>query len=181
MPTAAEHVLEHVRSRPPTLGTGRLVCIDGPAGSGKTTLATDVARLAPEAVVVHADELLQGWSGLPGLAASVEAMLRPLARGRTGHWRRWDWLASCWAETHAVEPGGLLVVEGVGSGAAAYADLIGCLVWVEAGDAEVRLQRGLDRDGEQMRPQWEQWMREEAALHAADRTRERADVVVTTG
>ena len=181
MPSAAEQVLELVRSRPPTLGTGRLVCIDGPAGSGKTTLATDVSRLAPEAVVVHADELLQGWGGLPGLAASVEAMLRPLAEGRPGHWRRWDWLADRWAETHTVEPGGLLVVEGVGSWAASYADLIGCLVWVEAADAEVRLRRGLARDGEQMRPQWEQWMREEAALHADGGTRTLADVVLTTG
>ena len=31
-------------SRPPTLGAGRLVCVDGPAGSGKTTLARALAR-----------------------------------------------------------------------------------------------------------------------------------------
>ena len=181
MPSAAEQVLEHVRSRPPTLGTGRLVCIDGPAGSGKTTLADAVSRLAPEAVVVHTDELLQGWGGLSGLAASVEALLRPLAEGRTGQWRRWDWVADGWAETHDVQPGGLLVLEGVGSWASSYAELIGCLVWVEAADAEVRLQRGLARDGVSMRPQWEQWMREEAALHTDEGTRTRADVVVTTG
>ena len=181
MRDTASQVLEHVRSRPPTLGSGRLVCIDGPAGSGKTTLAEAVRRLAPEAVVVHTDELLEGWGGLPGLAASVESMLRPLAEGRTGHWRRWDWIADGWAETHAVEPGGLLVVEGFGSASASYADLVGCLAWVEAADAEVRMRRGLARDGEAMRPQWERWMREEAALHAADRTRERADVVLTTG
>ncbi|MGH3361567.1 MAG: uridine kinase family protein [Nocardioides sp.] len=181
MPGHAEQVLQRVRSRPPTLGTGRLVCVDGPAGSGKTTLAARTAELAPGTVVVHTDELLEGWSGLPGLAASVEGLLRPLAAGRPGRWRRWDWWADDWAETHTVEPGGLLVLEGVGSAPASCSDLIGCLVWVEAADPAVRLARGLARDGEQMRPQWEQWMRDEAALHATEGTRDRADLVVTTG
>jgi uridine kinase len=180
MTDTAARVLDHVRSRPPTLGSGRLVCIDGPAGAGKTTLAAALAALADDVVVVHADELLQGWRGLPGLASTIEAMLRPLAAGRTGHWRRWDWAADGWAETHDVAPGGLLVVEGVGSGGAAYDELIGCLVWVEA-PRDQRLARGLARDGEHMRRHWEQWLLDEEELHARERTRERADVVLATG
>ncbi|PVG82999.1 4-amino-4-deoxy-L-arabinose transferase [Nocardioides gansuensis] len=176
---AAREVVAFVRSRPPTLGTGRLVCVDGPAGSGKTTLAAAVAALAPDAVVVHTDELLEGWPGLPGLAATIEALLVPLAEGRTGRWRRWDWHASAWAETHEVAPGGLLVVEGVGSWAPAYSALVGCLAWVEA-DPDVRLDRGLERDGEQMRGHWLQWRQDEDELHARLRTREHADVVLTT-
>ena len=31
-------------SRPATLGAGRLVCVDGPAGSGKTTLGAALAE-----------------------------------------------------------------------------------------------------------------------------------------
>lgn len=180
MSSPAARVLQHVRSRPPTLGTGRLVCIDGPAGSGKTTLAAALAARDPDVVVVHADELLQGWRGLPGLATSIDAMLRPLAAGLPGRWRRWDWAADGWAETHDVAPGGVLVVEGVGAGGAAYDELIGCLVWVEA-PRELRLTRGLARDGEQMRAHWEQWMLDEDDLHARERTRERADVVISTG
>ena len=45
MSNAAE-VLSLARSRPPTLGSGRLICVDGPAGSGKTTLAEEVASLS---------------------------------------------------------------------------------------------------------------------------------------
>lgn len=176
----ARAVLRHVMGGPPTLGEGRLVCIDGPAGSGKTTLAAAVAELAPGTVVVHTDDLLEGWGGLPGLTASLEALLRPLAAGRPGRWRRWDWLADRWAETHRVAPTGLLVVEGVGSGASSYRELIGCLVWVEA-PAGLRLARGLARDGERMRPEWERWMLEEERLHAREATRERADLVVRTG
>lgn len=175
----ARGVLERVLAAPPTLGTGRLICVDGPAGSGKTTLAAAVADLEPSASVVHCDELLRGWGGLPGLADSVESLLRPLADGGTGHWRRWDWHADGWAETHAVRPGGLLVLEGVGSWSPAIADLVGFLVWVEA-DTDLRLARGIERDGEAMRPHCERWRVEEDALFAAHGTRARADLVVTT-
>ncbi|WP_248581491.1 4-amino-4-deoxy-L-arabinose transferase [Nocardioides sp. InS609-2] len=176
MPSDAEVVLATALARPPTLHEGRLVCIDGPAGSGKTTLAAGIAA-ATGAAVVHTDELLHGWRGLPGLAASLDAMLRPLAGGLPGSWRRWDWYADDWAEDHPVAPAPLLVVEGVGSGAAPIADLITTLVWVEA-PPELRLARGMARDGEQMAPHWAQWMIDEDELHAADGTRDRADVVL---
>ncbi len=166
-------------SAPPTLGPGRLVCIDGPAGSGKTTLATRLTGVVAQAQVVHCDELLQGWHGLPGLADSVAGLLAPLSAGEPGRWRRWDWLADAWAESQLVPPGGLLVLEGVGSWSPAIADLVGVLVWVETA-SDVRLARGLARDGEQMRPQWEQWRLDETALFARLDTRDHADVLVDT-
>ncbi|MBM7515127.1 uridine kinase family protein [Nocardioides nitrophenolicus] len=172
-------VLAAALSRPPTLGAGRLICVDGLAGSGKTTLARGIADLAPEAVVLGTDEMLEGWRGLPGLGASVEALLRPLAEGRPGRWRRWDWYADAWDGTVVVRPGPLLVLEGVGSAAARYASLVTLTVWVEA-DLDVRLARWLARDGEAMRPHWDAWLADEEALHARERTRERADLVVRT-
>lgn len=175
----ARQVADRVLAAPPTLGGGRLVCIDGPAGSGKTTLSGRLADVVAQAQVIHCDELLQGWGGLPGLAGSVAALLAPLSTGRPGQWRRWDWLADTWAETHPVSPGGLLVLEGVGSWSPAIGDLVGVLVWVETA-SDVRLERGLARDGEQMRPRWEQWRLDEAALFARLGTRAHADVLVDT-
>lgn len=176
----AATVIDRVLGAPPTLGTGRLICIDGPAGAGKTTLAGLIATVAPDAHVVHCDELLQGWHGLPGLADSVVALLHPLTRGERGHWRRWDWLADAWAETHAVEAGGLLVLEGVGSWSPAIATWVGALVWVEA-PAEMRLVRGIARDGEAMREQWLRWRHDEDDVLARLGTRDRADLVFSTG
>ncbi|MDQ6526591.1 4-amino-4-deoxy-L-arabinose transferase [Nocardioides sp. LHD-245] len=172
-------VLAAALSRPPTLGTGRLICVDGLAGSGKTTLARALAALAPEAVVLGTDEMLEGWRGLPGLGGSIEALLRPLAAARPGHWRRWDWYADRWDGTQTVTPGPLLVLEGVGSAASAYDDLVTLLVWVEA-DLDVRLARWLERDGEDMRPHWAAWLADEEALHRRENTRARADLVVRT-
>ena len=178
--TVAREVAARVLAGPPTLGPGRLVCVDGPAGSGKTTLAAAIADVVPEAHVVHCDELLQGWRGLPGLGRTVEAFLEPLAHGGGSRWTRWDWAADDWAESHPVEAGGLLVLEGTGSWSPAIAPLVGVLAWVEA-ESELRLRRGMTRDGEHMRPQWEQWRIDEDLLFARLGTRAHADLVVVTG
>lgn len=170
-------VLAQAHAATPTLGAGRLVCVDGLAGSGKTTLATALASAVPGSTLIHTDDLLHGWEGLPGLAATLEELLRPLARGAATSWRRWDWLADDWAEEHRLEPGPFLVLEGVGSAASAYDDLITALVWVAAPEP-LRLARGLARDGEAMRERWEWWMKQEATLHEKDRTKERADLLV---
>ncbi len=175
----ARVLLELARSRPVTLGSGRLVCIDGPAGSGKTTLAAALAGLDPDAVVVHLDDLYDGWDGLARIEAQLGGLLEPLARDDTGTYRRYDWVAGRYAETVAVAPCGLLVLEGVGSGAARFAHLVTALAWVEA-PFDVRLRRGLDRDGEPMRAHWERWQVAEAALFAREDTRARADLLVDT-
>ena len=51
------------------------------------------------------------------------------------------------------------------------------LVWVDT-PSDVRLARGLERDGEPMREHWLRWRVQEDAMFARHRTRERADVVV---
>jgi uridine kinase len=170
----AERVLDLVRSRPPTLGTGRLVSVDGPAGSGKTTLAEEIAG-STGSPVVHMDDLFEGWDGLPRITAQLEGLLRPLAEGRPGSYRRWDWFAGRWAETVTVSPAPLLVLEGVGSGSLTHADLITVLVWVEV-PYDVRMSRGLARGGVEVAERWQQWAIDEQELFSREQTRERADV-----
>lgn len=176
----ARRVADRVLAGPPTLGDGRLVCIDGPAGSGKTTLAAALAGLVPDAQVVHSDELLEGWRGLPGLSATVTGLLTPLVAGEPGWWRRWDWYADDWAESREVRPGGVLVLEGVGCWSSAISHLVGVLVWLEA-DPQVRLARAVERDGDQLRAHWDQWRADESELFARTATKQHADLVVTTG
>ena len=163
--------------RPATLGTGRLVSIDGPAGSGKSTLARALAGAFPDTQVLHMDDLFEGWSGLGAVDAQLDSVLRPLGAARAGHYRRYDWHDDAWAETVLVGPSPLLVLEGVGSGAARFDDLRTLLVWVEAPYDE-RLRRGLERDGDVFATHWEQWARDEEALFAREQTRERADLLV---
>lgn len=175
----AAQVVALTESRSPTLGAGRLICIDGLAGSGKSTLATRIGALRPDAVVLGTDDMLAGWRGLSGLGATLDELLQPLGRGEVGHWRRWDWGRSDWAEQRSVAPTDLLVLEGVGSASSPIRDLITATVWLEA-DRDVRLARGLTRDGESLRADWLTWLGDEEAHHARERTREGADLRVDT-
>jgi uridine kinase len=186
---AAPYVVRRALAAPARLGTGRLLCIDGPAGSGKTTLAGEVAAAARAEVsvaVVHLDDVYPGWDGLAeGVRRAGAELLAPLAAGRPGRYRRYDWVAGTEGEWCPVDPVELLVLEGVGAGAAGR-DHASALVWVQA-PADVRLARGLERDlalpgqpsdRDELSRNWERWMADEEALHAQDGTRERADVVV---
>ena len=106
-------------------------------------------------------------------------MKRPLAQDRPGHYRRYDWTVGRFAETVTVEPSPLLIVEGVGSGLAAYARLRTLLVWVDA-PAEVRLARWRARDGAAAEPFIAGWQRAEEALFAREGTRAAADVLCSS-
>jgi uridine kinase len=176
-PEWARAALDLLLSRPPTLGAGRLLAIDGPSGAGKTTLAAEISLLAPSATVVHLDDLYAGWSGLPRIAESLSGLLRPLAAGQPGHFRRYDWAAEAFAEDVFVAPTDLLVLEGVGSGTREFADLISALVWIDA-DPDVALARAVGRDGAAYEEQLRAWQRDEVTHYAVDATRERADIVL---
>ncbi|WP_375002330.1 AAA family ATPase [Aeromicrobium sp. CTD01-1L150] len=171
------HVVDLVASRPARAGDTRVVAVDGPSGSGKTTLARRLAHLL-DCQTIHMDDLYPGWDGLaeaPGLL--VDQVLHPLSQAEPASYRRWDWHAHQWAESHPVAPEPVLLIEGVGSAALRCAPYLSLIVWIEA-PREERMRRGLERDGETYRPHWERWARQEQELFAADHTRERADLVV---
>lgn len=170
-------IVAEAAGRRPTLADGRLVCVDGPAGSGKTTLASALAEVLGGAPVVHMDDLYPGWDGLGRVDALVLDLLRPLAEGRAGRYRRYDWTRGEYAEQHVVPAGPWVVLEGVGAGGSAWATWTTLLVWVEV-PAPLRLDRGMQRDGEEVRERWVQWMADEEALFDRDGTRARADVDV---
>lgn len=173
----ARGVVALALSRPPTLGAGRLLAIDGPSGSGKSTLAAEVSALLPRATVLHLDDLYDGWDGLPRLGPALDRLLRPLAAGDPGCFRRYDWHNADWAEEVFVAPTDLLVIEGVGAGHRAIADLVTALVWLEVAPA-VGLRRALDRDGAAYEAQLRAWQQDEAVHYAVDATRERADIAI---
>jgi uridine kinase len=162
---------------PPRLGGTRLVCVDGPAGSGKSTFGTRLAG-ALGAPLLHMDDLYEGWTMVGAADRLADGVLRPLQAGRPGSYHRYDWAAGTFVpEPTAVPVVPALVVEGCGSSPRALDPLTVLRVWVEA-PAGLRLSRGLARDGEALRGEWVRWQQREAALFAAERTRERADLRV---
>jgi uridine kinase len=161
--------------------TGRtvLIAVDGRAGSGKTTLADDIAGAVAKAVVVHIDDfagpLVPEWDW-PRFRVQV---LDPLLAGRPARYQRWEWNRDEPAEWHDIPAGGVLVVEGVSCTRAELAAPWDLQIWVDA-SREVRLQRAVERDGEQMLPHWlDVWMPSEEAYIARERPQERVDLLVS--
>ncbi|CAN7410314.1 hypothetical protein LJR027_002438 [Terrabacter sp. LjRoot27] len=160
-----------------------VIAIDGPSGAGKTTLARGIElALAPSGpvAVVHMDHLYPGWDGLaqaPGLLTTQ--VLEPLSRGARAAYRMWSWVREEWSGTREVPPCRFLVVEGCGSSVEPAGSYAAVSVFVDA-DTALRMRRGIERDGEAYRPQWQRWADQEAALFSADATRERADLVLDT-
>ncbi len=168
-----------------TAGVGArpyVIAVDGRSGVGKTDLAAVLAdclggRAGP-VPVVHVDQLLTGWKGLDeGIDRLVDGVLAPLAEGRSGWLRRWDWEHDADGDVVELPWAPVVVVEGVGAGAARCAPYLSCLLWLELDDAE-RYRRAMARDGELFRPWWDVWAAQEDDYLAADRPWERADVLV---
>lgn len=184
-----EQIIMAATSAPARLGDTRLVSIDGPAGSGKTTASAALldacAQLGLAATVLHADDLYEGWDGLrpsryPGFERRLlDQVLLPLAAGLDACWQRYDWVAGAFDDWVALPPPEVLIFEGCGSGALAYSAYISALVWVEAG-RDTRIARGRERDGDQVLPDWVRWMASEQAHFDLNATRGRADLVVRT-
>ncbi len=162
---------------PPDRARG-VVLIDGGAGSGKTTLAGELAQAWPGPLqVVSLDDLYPGWSGLAaGSAAVAEQLLRPSTPG----YRRWDWGRSGPAEWVPIDPSVPLLIEGCGALTPRNRGLADLGVWCELDETE-RHRRAIARDGEAFAVHWEEWEEQEAEHWRRHRPWELADLVVTVG
>jgi uridine kinase len=172
-----DDLAERVRGARPRLGDTRLVCVDGPAGSGKTTFTARLAdALGPHAAVVHLDDLYAGWTLTGAVARLCAGVLRPMAEGRNGTVHAYDWTTRRFSPGPTAVPARpVLLVEGCGSGSRVLDPVRSLLVWVEA-PAPLRLARGLARDGADLEPEWRRWQATEAAEFARENTRPRADL-----
>ena len=190
-PTPAD-LVALVMSGAPSVGPVRLVCIDGPAGSGKTTLADALAvALRPhigDTPVVHADDLYEGWALVADSPDRVAAfalfaerieqwLLEPWSRGEPAVHPVRDWYADSWGPSVAVPAAPVIVLEGVGTASRTLRARATLSVWVEV-DPVLAIERVLARDGEAMRGDIVSWQRDETIWHELDGTRAGVDVRV---
>jgi len=174
---AVEHILARARRAGPGCGAATVIAVDGPSGSGKTTLARDLAARA-RAQLVHMDDLYPGWGGMREGGDRLGRILSTLAAGREATYRTWDWHAGAPGAARTLAPGGTIVVEGVGAVREAHAHLLSTIVAVREPDADRRMRRAVARDGPDQRPHLQEWMAQEAPLHAEEGLYQRADVLV---
>ena len=154
-----------------------LVAIDGCGGSGKSTLATALARSLENADVVNCDYVGANPSLTEWRHRLVRQVIEPLLDGRRARYSRYEWRSGKHLGCVEVEPGGVVIVEGVStlhSDLYAYWDVT---IWIEC-PRELRLARGVDRDGEEMRSTWvDKWMPEEDSYVASEQPQMNADLI----
>lgn len=171
-------IVAEVASRSPPLGVAtRIVAIDGHGGAGKSTLAEHVALALDGAAIIHTDDFASWENPVDWWPRLIEVVLKPLARSEAVRFKRSQWQPGQdrgWAE---IRPASDVVLEGVSASREAFHPWLTYSIWVEA-PPELRLARGLARDGEPSRTQWEEWMQAEEEYKRRERADERADLVL---
>lgn len=178
-PVSFNYIAVRLNDQPlPAGSVCRIVAIDGRGGSGKTLLAERLSRSLEGVPIIHTDDFASWDEPLEWWPRFLDAVLRPLVVGLPARFRRYDWdrgNLGDWVETPASP---MLVIEGVGSCRLAFGPYLSGAIWVEA-PRELRLARGLARDGADMLGHWEQWMAEEDAYVNRERPDLRADYVIS--
>ncbi|MGH8889876.1 MAG: uridine kinase family protein [Acidothermaceae bacterium] len=162
----------------PSCGQTRLVAVDGPGGSGKSTFARRLSAALGGAPVVHTDDFASWDNQFEWWPRLLDQVIAPLSQSATGRYQRYDWVARTFAEWHDVPAAAAVVVEGVGAARREFAADLSAAIWVET-PADLRLRRGIERDGEAMREFWAKWIDGETRHYAEHDTRERANLIVS--
>ena len=175
------HLLQRVldavsEALPPDGVETRIIAIDGPGGAGKTTLAAWLAEKLGATAVIHTDDFASWDNPLNWWPLLVEQALKPLAEGAVARYQPTVWAGEKRTPV-LIEPGGTVLLEGVTAARSAFRPYLAYAIWVET-DRAVRLQRGIDRDGENAREQWERWMADEDDYIARERPAEHVDLVL---
>jgi uridine kinase len=157
-----------------------LIAIDGPAGSGKTSLANQLASNLKSATTIHMDDLYNGWED--ALTATLtrhleEWVLDPLTQHQSVKYQKFDWINSEYGPTVEVSDVELLILEGVGAAQARIRQQADLTIWIEVG-AQIGLARVLKRDGAQILPYMLKWQERESAHFIKDQTKENCQIFI---
>ena len=167
-----------------------LVGIDGCGGAGKSTLAKALKEVSPQKVtVIHMDDFYKpsplrtlvkenDIGGIWDCERVKNQVLLPLKRNQNAEYQRYDWNEDVLAEWHNVPAGGLVVIEGCYSLIHELESYYDFKIWVES-PRELRLTRGIERDGEEKRPLWEDlWMPAEELYMKSQKPMDRVDLII---
>ena len=156
--------------------TTRIVAVDGPGGAGKSSLAEWLARRLGGVPTIQTDDFASWDEPLDWWPRLLDEVLEPLAAGRAAEFvpTSWDGRAR---DPVVVEPADFAILEGVSSSRAAFRPYLAYSIWVET-PREVRLARGLARDGESMRARWDEWMAAEDRYVQDERPAEHVNLIL---
>ena len=161
-----------------------IIAIDGPAGAGKSTLASDLQiALHPRftSTIIHMDDLYDGWENALGehLTQTLQSIVRAHKSRQEILLSHFDWTNYSFRAPVKVPTCELLILEGVGCGQSAIRKQLSALIWMEI-ESTQGLDRVLGRDGEQIRNQMEKWLITQEQHFQHEGTDKAADFIMTT-
>ena len=161
-----------------------IIAIDGPAGAGKTTLASTVfLALSPHisTTVIHMDELYPGWENAIGdeLTKSLTWVTSCHKAKKPLLYSSFNWAANEFADPKSHPSTQLLILEGVASAQIAIGESLATSIWLDL-DPLIGFQRVIERDGENISREMTQWLVMQEQHFAADRTKERCEFLLST-
>lgn len=166
-----------------------LIGIDGCGGAGKSTLADALRDIDKENIsIVHMDDFYKteaqrrepnnSIGALWDCKRLKEQVLIPLKNNQDTHYQIYDWDLDELTEWKYITRGGIVIVEGCYSlmgGLDSYYDY---KIWIDT-PRNLRLRRGIERDGEMKRHLWENlWMPSEEEYIKCQHPMEKADWIV---
>ena len=157
-----------------------LLAIDGPAGSGKTSLANQLSHELNSATTIHMDDLYNGWED--ALTTTLtrnlkEWVINPLTQRQSVNYQKFDWSISKYGSLVEVRDIKLLILEGVGAAQAIIRENADLTIWIEVGP-QIGLARVLNRDGDQLLPYMLKWQERESAHFITDQTKENCQIFI---
>lgn len=171
-----------------------LIGIDGCGGAGKSHFSQCLAKQIADfsaVQIVHIDDFYKpSIQRLPQRECDAligsdfdwqrlrRDVLLPLSQGANCSYQRYDWLSDSLAEWHTVPASGITIVEGIYSIRHELESFYSLTAWVYCSRSQ-RLERGVERDGEQKRAVWEKyWMPAEDRYVELEEPHRRAKILV---
>ena len=156
---------------------GEVIAIDGPAGSGKTTLANQLKLDISAIEIIHLDDLYQGWQDAfsQRLTDSViHQILIPISQKIDFSYEIYDWKNNRFNKSDTVPANKIYLLDGVTSGQSQFRPYLSKIIWLNISD-EIGLSRVLSRDGEEILSPMREFQEAQKLHFAGELTENAAD------
>jgi len=171
-------LVQNVNSSSKKCGQTKIVVIDGPAGSGKTTLAKSLSGLLENCPIIHMDEIYEGWENALSPKTSqdlVEWIINPLLEDKSIEYIKYDWNLEQRIEKVVINNPQVMIIEGVGASVSEISKHACLKLWIEVNE-ETGINRVLTRDGLQIQEQMKKWQSQESKFFIENNSKENSDI-----
>lgn len=170
-----------------------LVGIDGGGGAGKSTFAKMLSSLLPDCTVVEVDDFYKPVAKRVQITESVpihsnfehdrlkDEVLELLKNDKAAKFQIYSWKKDeLLPEPEVIEPGGYVIIEGLGTLSSKFSGFFDYKIWLEAPE-EIRRERGLGRDTQEWSEVWDnEYLPQDERYIKEQSPQDTADIIIKT-